>query len=188
MFETGPPGRCCLSLKAYAAALQPGSSGTAAQQGHSSSIAPLATFSSCINSTRSGCTKALLDDSSSSESNTYQVALLLPSAAHSEQRLDPSPGPSTTAAANPETSSDTYHSSGVVIVSGSGSDDQVQSDSPAVQAAEGQHSSAPRTAQRSSMQDMLVTVHAEQEVAGQVYLAVSAQLVQAGEAWRHKES
>jgi hypothetical protein len=35
-------------------------------------------------------------------------------------------------------------------------------------------------AQHSGLRDMLLTVHAEQEVAGQVYLVVSSQLVRAG--------
>jgi hypothetical protein len=82
--------------------------------------------------------------------------------------------------------SDTGHSSGAATIFGSDFDDEAPSDGPAVDPAAGQHGSAPKPAQRSSMQDMVVTVHAEQEVAGQVYLAVSAQLVQAGEAWQHR--
>lgn len=155
--------RCCLSVTAYVAAvpLAANSSSTAQHAPGSIAGALAASFRTCKNSTGSGCIASLLTGTSSSTGMYRVPALLLP------------------AQAGQQTADSSAH--------GTNSSQEVPppagGDAPSSPAASIHTTAAAAPAQHSGVHDMLLTVHAEQEVAGQVYLVVSSQLVRAGRRW-----
>lgn len=155
--------RCCLSVTAYVAAvpLAANSSSTVhstAQHAPGSSARSLAaSFRICKNSTGSGCIAALLTDTSSS-TGLYRVALLLPAQA-GQQTADSSAHGTNSSQEAPQPAG---------------------GDAPSSPAASTHTTAAAAPAQHSGVHDMLLTVHAEQEVTGRVYLMISSQLVRAG--------
>jgi hypothetical protein len=126
--------------------------------------------------------EALLQEPANSDRTLYKVALLLPAqAGQPAGQHTPPAGASDVHAGSTSTaqhtSSSTGNSSQDALLPGN--DD---ADSPVASASTEPPTAAAAAAaaQRSSMHDMLLTVYAEEEVAGQVFLVVSTQLIRAG--------
>lgn len=145
-----------------------------------------AAFSTCTQSLQSGCIKSLLQDTSSdSAASTYKVTLLLPArpAAHAfQQPENPAIDPSKKSADMQNSSSSNR------LDSDSDVSPALDDDSSSDTAAAAVKQTHPGSAQRSSLQGMLLTVHVEQEVAGQIHLAEVTQYVPAGEESINKEA
>jgi hypothetical protein len=121
--------------------------------------------------------EALLQESAHSDMTLYKVALLLPGQPTGQHT--PPAGASAVPAGGTSTIQATSSITG--YSSQHASLESNAADSPAASTATaGPPPTAVAAAQHSRMQDMLLTVHAEQELAGQVFLVVTTQLIRAG--------
>lgn len=172
---------CCLTVKAYTTAVLPGSSAAqhTAQTPHNTVAS--AVFSTCSNSTNGSCPAALLQAAHGSDSGPYQVALLLSAPAEhnsatahealwGHRQEDDMSAPETTSADDISSSSSMLSAAEDVDTAG------LEQASSTV--------AAGGASKASVLHDMLITIHAEQETSGQVYLAFATQLVRAGAARR----
>jgi cytoskeletal protein RodZ len=145
-------------------------------------MTPSAAFSTCAQSLSAGCIDSLLQETSNDiAAGTYKVTLLLPAcpAVQAFQQPDNPAQDLSKQRADMQNSSssdipdrDSDNSSAL---------DENSSSNTAAAAAAAVQPKSPTPVQRSGLQGMLLTVHVEQEVAGQVHLAEVTQYVPAGE-------
>lgn len=168
-----------MSVKLYSTAVQQHSSTARHAVGHPAGLAPAAAFSTCSHSQATGCRESLLQDiSSHNATKPYKVALLLP--AHTFTP-DPHQSHSPAAASSPSIDKQAGMQDSSSGVSDSATEDATTSADES-STADAMQPTLPSAAQHSSVQGLLLTVHVEQEVAGQINLAKATQYIPAGEA------